>query len=337
MSGLGGPKPGTGSDSLHTVRIRLTIAFSFLLVLSACGVSREVAEPSDSVETTGTSEAVVATTVAPGSSDVAATVVFGDGTTSELLHGDVNDIVGPTSSNLDFVALVFQGTPPPNFDTTVLSQTILRQIIDNELATLDVETSPENLEQAKGLLLSQLQAALIGSADPQAEFDRLYGEVPYLRFFAELQARQIALSDRLALDAAPGEGLPCVRHILVDTEEEGETLMTDLGAGADFSALAVERSVGPSGPDGGELGCVAASGFVPEFEAAVNEAEIGVPIGPVQTQYGWHVLIVDSLQVDGDQMARDRLTAGLTSATITVDDRLGHWDSNQLAVVPVGS
>ena len=292
------------------MRIRLIVAVCLPLALSACGVSR------------GTP---------------AATVVFADGSSITTPYGDINAIVGPTESNLEFVDLAFQGAPPVNFDTTVLSQTILGQVIDNELAGLDAEMSEENVEEARDILAAQLQGQLGTAADPVAEFDRFYREVPYLPFFVELQARQIALSETLALSAPAGEGNPCVSHILVEAEAEAETILDDLEAGADFATLAIERSVGPSGPKGGELGCAAAANYVPEFAAAVTEAEIGVPVGPVQTEFGWHVLLVDRLEVDGDQLARELVTESFASATVTIDEELGTWDPNQYAIVPAGS
>jgi peptidyl-prolyl cis-trans isomerase C len=294
------------------VRTRLTVSICLLLVLSACGVSREDAVP-------------------------AATVVFANGSTVTTSHRDLNAIVEPTESNQEFVTLAFQGTPPVNFDVTVLSQSILGQVIDNELASLDTEISTEDVDEAKDLLASQLQVQLAASGDPAAEFDRLYEEVPYLPFFVDLQARQIALADSLAEATLPEEGNPCVSHILVETEAEGEELLADLEAGADFATLAIERSVGPSGPNGGDLGCAPAANYVPEFAAAVETAEIGVPVGPLQTQFGWHVLVVDRLEVDGDQLARDRLVEGLSSASVTIDDELGTWDANLYTIVPADS
>ncbi|WP_147126607.1 peptidylprolyl isomerase [Shimia ponticola] len=82
-------------------------------------------------------------------------------------------------------------------------------------------------------------------------------------------------------------------HILVETEEEAQELVTLLTDGADFAELAAERSIGPSGPRGGELGWFGEGMMVPPFEAAVKELEVGDISGPVQTQFGWHVLILN--------------------------------------------
>lgn len=79
-------------------------------------------------------------------------------------------------------------------------------------------------------------------------------------------------------------------HILVETKEEALALIVELEGGADFSALAREKSTGPSGPSGGSLGWFGKGKMVPAFEAAVLEMEDGTISEPVETQYGWHVL-----------------------------------------------
>ena len=79
-------------------------------------------------------------------------------------------------------------------------------------------------------------------------------------------------------------------HILVETEDEAKTLLTDLEGGADFAELAKEKSTGPSGPNGGELGWFGAGMMVKEFEDVVMGMEAGAISAPVQTQFGWHVI-----------------------------------------------
>ncbi len=82
-------------------------------------------------------------------------------------------------------------------------------------------------------------------------------------------------------------------HILVETEEEALALIETLEGGADFAELAMEKSTGPSGPNGGDLGWFGLGMMVPEFELAVTGLEIGGVSAPVQTQFGWHVVKLD--------------------------------------------
>lgn len=62
--------------------------------------------------------------------------------------------------------------------------------------------------------------------------------------------------------------------------------------GADFAALARERSEGPSAPKGGELGSFTEGMLDPVFEKAAFAAEVGEVVGPVRSRYGFHVLQV---------------------------------------------
>ena len=82
-------------------------------------------------------------------------------------------------------------------------------------------------------------------------------------------------------------------HILVETEEEAQAIATEIRAGADFAETAKEKSTGPSGPRGGALGWFGPGQMVPEFEQAVTELSVGEVSNPVQTQFGWHVIILN--------------------------------------------
>ncbi|MCB2053605.1 MAG: peptidylprolyl isomerase [Geminicoccaceae bacterium] len=84
------------------------------------------------------------------------------------------------------------------------------------------------------------------------------------------------------------------RHILLEDEEAAKKVIADLEAGADFAELAKERSTGPSGPNGGDLGYFERGSMVPEFADAAFALEPGsYTKEPVQTQFGWHVISVE--------------------------------------------
>ena len=82
------------------------------------------------------------------------------------------------------------------------------------------------------------------------------------------------------------------RHILVETEDQCNQLVTDLNNGGDFAALASEHSKCPSGQQGGELGSFGPGQMVKEFDEAVFNGEVGAVQGPIKTQFGYHVLQV---------------------------------------------
>lgn len=84
------------------------------------------------------------------------------------------------------------------------------------------------------------------------------------------------------------------RHILVKEQEEAEAIIKLLDSGSDFSELAREKSTGPSGPSGGELGWFSEKQMVAPFSAAAAGLEKGqYTKTPVETQFGWHVIILD--------------------------------------------
>ena len=86
-------------------------------------------------------------------------------------------------------------------------------------------------------------------------------------------------------------------HILVETEEAAQTLLAELDDGADFAELARTNSTGPSGPNGGALGWFDPAQMVPEFADALTGMEPGDVAGPVQTQFGWHVISLNETRL----------------------------------------
>jgi peptidyl-prolyl cis-trans isomerase C len=80
------------------------------------------------------------------------------------------------------------------------------------------------------------------------------------------------------------------RHILVATQDECEDIKKQIEAGADFAELARDRSQCPSGKQGGDLGEFSPGQMVKEFDEVVFSEEIGKVCGPVQTQFGFHLI-----------------------------------------------
>lgn len=106
------------------------------------------------------------------------------------------------------------------------------------------------------------------------------------------------------------------RHILADTEEAAKAVIERLDAGEDFAAVAQEVSTGPSGPNGGELGYFRRGQMVPAFElVAFATAKGSYTATPVQTQFGWHVIMIEDRRVApplGLEEIRDQLVNTLS-------------------------
>lgn len=84
------------------------------------------------------------------------------------------------------------------------------------------------------------------------------------------------------------------RHILVDTEEKCAELKAEIEGGKDFGELAKQHSNCPSGRQGGDLGEFGPGMMVKEFDEVVFSAPVNTVQGPVQTQFGYHLLEVTS-------------------------------------------
>ena len=87
----------------------------------------------------------------------------------------------------------------------------------------------------------------------------------------------------------------CARHILFnkDQKQKAEDVKKQLEDGADFAKLAKENSQDPgSAEKGGDLGCLGKGETVPEFEEATFGAEQGEIVGPVKTEFGYHIIEV---------------------------------------------
>ncbi len=134
------------------------------------------------------------------------------------------------------------------------------------------------------------------------------------RYF-ELQALRTKLQDAVSTDITTKGEFADARHILVATEEEANDVISALNAGESFADLAkaVSTDTG-SGTNGGELGWSPVTTYVKEFQDAVKTAEIGAIVGPIKTQFGYHIIQVrarEERELNKDQI--DNAKAGAFS------------------------
>lgn len=110
----------------------------------------------------------------------------------------------------------------------------------------------------------------------------------------ELQALINVLNDYAQATAAAQDStleLICSSHILLETEADGFDAIARIEAGEDFASVAIELSTGPSGPAGGQLGCVDTTTFVAEYVDGARASGVGIT-EPVESQFGFHVIEV---------------------------------------------
>jgi peptidyl-prolyl cis-trans isomerase C len=84
------------------------------------------------------------------------------------------------------------------------------------------------------------------------------------------------------------------RHILVPTADQATDIKRQIDEGADFAEMARQHSQCPSGRNGGDLGEFSPGQMVKEFNDVCFNDEVGVVHGPVQTQFGYHLIEVTS-------------------------------------------
>ncbi len=85
-------------------------------------------------------------------------------------------------------------------------------------------------------------------------------------------------------------------HILVNTEEEAKNVYEEIKNGKDFAQAAMEYSSCPSGMRGGDLGFFPKGVMVKPFEDAAFSLPVGELSQPVQTQFGWHLILVTDVE-----------------------------------------
>ena len=133
----------------------------------------------------------------------------------------------------------------------------------------------------------------------------------------------------------------CASHILVETEDEADAVIERLDAGEDFAVVATEVSIDTgTGPGGGSLGCSAVASYVPDFATAAAEAPIGEVTEPVATEFGYHIIVVESRTVATPEevqvlmeeqlvsaAASQWLLEAITAADVTVVAAYGTWET----------
>jgi peptidyl-prolyl cis-trans isomerase C len=155
----------------------------------------------------------------------------------------------------------------------ILEELIQRELLIQQAMQKQLDKSPEVIERlatVKNSLLSQAALQDYLKANPVTDEE----------IKAEYDSKMANMGNEYK-----------ARHILVKTEEEAKKLIAELDKGADFTALAKKHSIDP-GSEGGDLGWFTADRMVPPFSEAVIALENGkYTKQPVQTQFGWHVIL----------------------------------------------
>ena len=319
-----------------------------------------------------------------------ALTVNGTTVSQDTIQSEIEDLVGFAEQcpNSQFAQSIYgQGgdgddTVSTAFTAQVLQERVVSIIVADEFAERDLEISEDDKQAAEEQFTASLGGATCDpatAADPtttSTTADPAAGQEIFDSFAEEFQefeiifnAQATVLGDALAAEASEDAEVTdedvqafyddnqdqftqnCAAHILVEDEATATDLKAQLDAGADFATLAEENSTDTgSAAQGGDLGCQAPGTFVPEFETAIDEAEEGEVTDPVQTEFGFHLILVNSkgvqpfedveeqIRTQLETPAEDPLNAflaeALGDAEVEVDERYGTWDDETLTVVP---
>lgn len=244
----------------------------------------------------------------------------------------------------------------------VLTQLIQDEIVAQSAAELEIVVTKEQVQQRFLEIAEQFggvdafRAEIARRGRTEQDVREQIASIVRSEVLSEHFVRQVNVSDAEVRAAYEREKDSAHRvvdaaHILVETREEAEEILTLLRGGADFAVLARERSQDPTtSTTGGALGEFTRGQFVPEFESAVWSAQPGQLIGPVQTRFGWHVVKVNAFRTVPFEEVRDELRrdlersaaqrafdewyqGALLNADVDVDPRFGDWDSQSGQVV----
>lgn len=218
----------------------------------------------------------------------------------------------------------------PEFEAA--AQQVLPQVVNTQIAEAyakeqgitvsekDVDEEFQKIKEQVGQDAAAQAAAAGQDITPEEGFQQALQQANYteerLREDLRTQLPVQKVSEQVAGDVDPSEDeiesyyeenkeqftnpeQRCARHILFnkDQKEKAEDVKAQLEDGGSFEELAKENSQDPgSAENGGDLGCQGEGAYVPNFENAVFNAEEGDLVGPVETEFGYHLIKVYDVQ-----------------------------------------
>jgi hypothetical protein len=315
----------------------LASAVGALLLLSACSSGNQAASSTTS-STDGTSptgstagaatDASVIPTVAPAGPDEVGVSVNGDALTVAEFDAQLASWASLAEANGQTVRT--GDTYDPAFVGAITDQYIRFQAFLAALADDGTEITADDRAKAEATASTDFPGVAPDDIARSLAVGWLAGLAAIEPSADELDAYVAANAEQLKSESI------CSSHILVTTAEEADAVATRLADGEAFADIAKEVSIDTgSGATGGDLGCVPLGSFVPEFEQAALQAEVGVVTDPVETQFGFHLILTrdptteDLLPVASARISQQTdavFTSALDAATVELAPQYGTWD-----------
>ena len=304
--------------------LSLFLLFFFLSVALYAGGGRE-SEDDQTDESTDESvevqepapeDTAPGTVIGAGSSDTVVAVVNG----VNILSSDLEQSLDATRQSLALQGQAIAPAQEAEFREQVLAQVIAQELLYQDGLRAELGPTEEQLNaqmvqtkaafateeefqgalEANGITEEELRVqmerntviqtviaqVIEGTTDVTAEaVQQFYDENPsFFEQGKQVAARHILISTD-GLDEAGIE----------DARSRAQGIRQELVDGADFATLAAERSEGPSGPRGGDLGTFGRGQMVGPFEEAAFALEVGEISDVVVTQFGFHVIEVTEI------------------------------------------
>jgi hypothetical protein len=199
--------------------------------------------------------------------------------------------VGGTTIKFSDVRVLYDEKPAidDGFRDTLFARIALEALTQALAAEYGVTVDPAAVEG----YYTQFQSSMESAGSTPAELLGVdNASLELVHFNAEVVALRDTALEQLVVAPAVVDGLfavpatltkVCVKHILVATREEAE--------GEDFATVADEVSLDTEST-GGDLGCTLAGDYVDEFAQAALEAPLNEVFGPVESEFGFHLLVV---------------------------------------------
>ncbi|MDH5325811.1 MAG: peptidylprolyl isomerase [Gammaproteobacteria bacterium] len=170
---------------------------------------------------------------------------------------------------------------PKDLDPTTQRDMVLNELINRELIYQDaLQKKVDKSQNIRTLLENARQNIIAGEMlrkTTEEEIPKKTLQTEYENFIKTLNNREFKAS-----------------HILLSDKKTAEDVIAELKKGGNFQKLAKEKSTGPSGPMGGDLGWFRSEQMVKPFADAVANMKKGTfSETPVNTQFGWHVILLE--------------------------------------------
>jgi peptidyl-prolyl cis-trans isomerase C len=204
--------------------------------------------------------------------------------------------IGVAAQNIAIV----NGKAVPTTRVEALKQQVARS---GRPITPDVEAQIKEEVIAREIFMQEAQKRSLDATDEyKAQIELARQTILIRELFADFQKTNAVTDADVQAEydkfvAANGGKEYRARHILVDTKEQAEAILASLKKGGKFEDIAKKQSKDPgSGANGGDLDWAAAGNYVKEFSDAMVALAKGQVSGPVQSQFGFHIIRLDDVR-----------------------------------------